>query len=234
MRHLRRHVSVALEFDDDQFRIRFAFSAHYILPHQIQVNGQPFGLGLVDQRDSMKFSPQMRSQFGPRVPAFSRDEVLYIPFLAFGLAESLSGNIKARHGDTFLLCAPFVVLALDFQECQVAVHVLPHAYLLANELPVVVADVHVERVGVVIHRVVGGDAFAVYLLHIVVGLCRLQNSRQHSQRHRVLGVDAVHQLNTLHLAKRDRVERRNNIRYFRRHDRSVLCILSAKAVFNPY
>ena len=147
----------------------------------------------------------MRTDAVPCIAALSVDKPGYGHFFvrtAFVLQDTLclGANVEAGHHDTFLFGTAFVVLALDLQKSQVAVHVLPHADLLTHELPVVVAEVHIHVLCVVVHGVVGGYPLAVDLLRIVLLFRHFQNRRQNRNRHRIFGVNAIHQFNALHLA----------------------------------
>ena len=184
IRHLGRHIPVPLELDDDKIIVGLFFTAHHIVPYQVHVDRESFGLGFVDQRDTVEKRTQFGTQFTPFVPAFRGYETLYF---------------RTRQRDAFFLRSPFVVLAFDLEEREVGIHILPDAYLLAHELSVMMAKVHVKRSRVVVHGVIGRDALTVYFLREIVGFGGLQDSRQYPHRHSIFGVDAVHQFDALHL-----------------------------------
>ena len=176
--HGAGYIAIAFEFDDDQIGVGLLFAVQHIIPLQVHIDGQPFGFGLVDQCDAPELGPEVRTDVRPAVPALGVNEGLDGDrFVIFSLvlqhAWCIGCDVKARHNDAFLVGASLVVFALDFEEGQVAIDILSDAYLLPHELSVVVAKVHIERVGVVIHGVVGSDAFAVDLLGVIIRLSRL-------------------------------------------------------------
>ena len=57
VRHAGWHITVALEFDDDEFGIGLLLSADHVIPEQVQIDGEPFRFGLIDQCNAMELSP---------------------------------------------------------------------------------------------------------------------------------------------------------------------------------
>ena len=83
----------------------------------------------------MELRPKVRRYTVPCVAALAADKLRYgerfvLFALVFEYALGVGGEVEARDDDALFVGAPFVVLALDFEESEMAVHVLAHAYFL--------------------------------------------------------------------------------------------------------
>ena len=97
-----------------------------------------------------------------------------------------------------------IVFTLYFQERGPGRNIDAGADFLTRQAPVVMVGEHLQGIGVVIHRIVGAYALAVHLQGAVAVVgSRLQHLLQGGLVSHILGVDAVHQFDAVHLAKSD-------------------------------
>ena len=155
--HGRGHIAISLKLHNHELWIGFPLAGDDVLPHQIHIDGEALRLGSIDQRDTMKRRAQMGRDVRPCVATL-------------GCHKLLNHGFVCRQRDAFFLGATFVILSLNLQKGQIRVHILTDTYLLAHQLPVVMADIHIQRGGVVIHGIVGGDTLAIDLLREIIRL----------------------------------------------------------------
>ena len=114
------------------------------------------------------------------------------------------GNIHIAYLYTFFLGAPVIVFGLNLHKLQTTYAVGAEPYLLSVGMVPLVLVVHVEVVGIKVRGVVLRISFAIYLLHIIIGLCHLQQQAQLSHVCNKLGIGAIHELYAAHLLECDR------------------------------
>ena len=203
--HRRGYIAVALKFDDDHLGHADAVAGSEVREPQAEIDGQPFGFLPVNERYTRELRAQARADLLVVIPALGSQEIVHTPGL-FALADHVGREAGGGQCDTFLLGAAFVVLALDLKEEEVTLDVGAYANLLANELAVVMTDVHLPVGGVVIDRVVVACSFAGDGLYEVTVLRHAEQFGQQTQWHHELRIDTVHEFHALHLAERDRGE----------------------------
>ena len=176
---------------------------------QVAIDGQPLGLGLVDQRDAVEVVLQLLAQHRRVITQMFAQEGVITPVLLV-LAQETDAmvrvlRVKSYHVNTFLLGAAVVVLGLHLQEVQARVHIGADAQFLTARMPVLVNDVHVVVGRVEIGRVIGRNAYTIDILGAIVIPGELQQQPEPVNRCDKLGVGAVHQLDATHLVEGDRV-----------------------------
>ena len=107
--------TVALQFDDGKLRKRTFHTCNEILKREIGIDGEPLSHRLVHQRDAMETVLYFLLQQ-------LRVDVKHL------LQEILDQGIICR--DTALIGLAVIILGLDFQETQVAIHVRAHTHCL--------------------------------------------------------------------------------------------------------
>ena len=204
----RELQAVALQFDDDYARKVFGLPGFDVVEAQVEVYGEPFGLGLVDERDARESVLDLLFERGCIVSEVLAKELAVAPELFVLLEEKdvvagLSG-VEALHRHALFLGAPVVVLGLHLEEVQVGVYVTAYAKLLPVGVSVVVDAEHLAVGRVKIGGIVFGNAQPIDLLHSVSFACKLKKACQHGRVGDELCVGTVHQFDAAHLLKRYR------------------------------
>ena len=198
----REHITVALEFYDDQFARLGIALGFVVVELDVEINGQAFGLTIVDEGDAVETVLHGRRDVVERAPGEALDEgsaacVDY--FLA----------VMRRHGDAFFLGSTVVVFRFHLEESEVAVQVSADANLLTRCPGVVMLEEETVLGGVPVDGTIGGYALVLDLLHEIFTLRQLQKFYQLAFAGDELGVGAIHQFDAAHLIERDGSELRN-------------------------
>lgn len=194
--HGGRGIAIALEFDNDQVGKRALDAGLQVLPDESGINSESLGLVSVDERDALKRGAQTRLKRRPVVPAPLLHEVAYF-------FRRMSDDVLIGNEYALLLGATFVVLILNLEEGGVGLHIGANTHFLTVQLAVVMMQIHLVSGGVVVERIVWRNRQTINHLYVVVGGGETQYLLQLRERSDILGIDAVHQFDGLHLLKSD-------------------------------
>ena len=154
---------------------------------QVEVYGQAFGHGVVDERHAHEARGKRGAQRFGCVAGLAPQEV------GRGGVRGGRREERAVEGHAPLVGAALVALVLNLEICHARLDVCACADLLAREAAVVVQVVHIPLRRVVIERGVAAGAAVVYDLDIILVGRHLQQLHAPALVHKVLRVDTVHQ-----------------------------------------
>ena len=165
-------MAVLLEFDDDGIEERCLKSCAEVLETKASVDGDPFGLGRIHQRNPFEQGLERRLEF-------RRLEVrMTCEIPAGGFVAPEIRQFPDRDFRPFFLRPSPVVLPFDLQEGVAGIDIGAGAHLLPAEPLVVVVGEHPEAFGVEVHGVVGTDPGAVGDKDPIAGLRRIPENAQ--------------------------------------------------------
>ena len=197
----RRLEAIALQFDHDEVVHHALHTRRQVVETEVGVDGQAFGLGLIDEGDTIEVILELflKSLWG--IMEMSADKVIVVVKTERGGGTCM--RVEILCGSALLLRTPMVVLGLHLKEVQSHMEVGAHTDLLTHQMSCLMTIIHRTILCIIIEGIIRCDELTIDLLDVVLVASHGEQLTKHGHRGHELRVDAVHQTDISHLVEGD-------------------------------
>src|SRR5574344_1608887 len=189
----RIYITITFQLDNDEIARAALDTCLKILETDIKVDGEPFGLPLIDEGDTVKPVLDHRPHLIQVHAHLLFEKSRYLRLCQLILSRYLNAGLRR---------AAVVVFLLHFQEGDVRFEVGSYPHFFSGIVTVMMGHVKKMRGGIPIGSQIRIDTITIKLLRVIFACCHLKQFEKRPIICDKLRINPVHQAYRRHLVKR--------------------------------